>query len=58
MYLEHGGNDDKAARDYFFSSLTGAVVYGHGQVAMRAICAPSPMKGADEHWLARWRIGL
>jgi hypothetical protein len=31
LYLLHGGGGDKAARDYFFSSLTGAVVYGHGQ---------------------------
>ena len=35
LFLGHqrasGDKDDKAARDYFFSSLTGAVVYGHGR---------------------------
>lgn len=33
LYLN--SNNDNAAKDYFFSSLTGAVVYGHGNVSVR-----------------------
>jgi hypothetical protein len=34
-----GGEEDKAAKDYLFSSLTGAVVYGHGKVSRNTATA-------------------